>query len=164
LNTDLVIHVEPLEPDELDFLVKKEHKERAQYYQFFSIMMFLSFLIPFVGSWYRAYDGAPDAFSKTKFFLGAGILMSLSAGAVYYAYRRDLRKLRLDLRKHTKTIEVTHIKTKKYMPQNNSYHFYLQTTTRMSIEVSQAEFYRLNEGDEITIEYATHSKFYLGHY
>ena len=164
MTLELQRHNEPLEPDELDFLVKKEYKERAQYYQFFSIMMFLSFLIPYVGSWYRAYDGAPDAFSKTKFFLGAGILVSISAGSVYFAYLRDLRKLRLDIKNHTKTIEVTHIKSKKYMPQNNSYHFYLYSINRMSIEVSQTEFYALNEGDEITIEYATHAKFYLGHY
>jgi hypothetical protein len=159
-----LLHTEPLEADELRFLELKEEKERSQYYKVFSILMVVSFLFSFSGSWYRAYEGAPNAFSAVRFFLCTGILLSLSGGAVYFTYRRDLHKLQTDIKGKTKTIEITHIKYKKYMPQNKSYHFYLQTPNKMSIEVTQAEFYTLNEGDEVTIEYTTCSKFYLGHY
>ena len=161
---ELTLHTEPLEADELAFLEKKEQKERKQYYQAFSILMVMSFVFAFAGSWYRAYEGAPDAFSAVKFFFTAFVLLGLSGGAVYFTYKRDLQKLQTDLKDKTKTIEVTHVKSKKYMPQNKTYHFYLLTPNKMSIEVTQAEFYQLNEGDEVTIEYTTCSKFYLGHY
>lgn len=164
MSEDLIIHNEPLEADELTFLQKKEEKERAQYYKVFSILMVVSFLFSYAGSWYRAYEGAPNAFSLVKFFVCVVILLCLTGGAVYFTYRRDLHKLQMDIKNRTKTIEITHIKNKKYMPQNKTYHFYLESANRMSIEVSQAEFYELNEGDEVTIEYTSCSRHYLGHY
>lgn len=164
MRDELAIHTEPLENDEFDFLQKKEEKERSDYYKAFSILMFASFAFSFAGSWYRAYEGAPSAFSAVKFFVCVGILLLLSGGAVYFTYRRDLRKLQLDLKNRTKTIETTHIRNKRYMPQNKTYHFYLESLNRMSIQVTQAEFYALNIGDEVTIEYTSYSKFYLGHY
>jgi hypothetical protein len=159
-----LIHTEPLEADELTFLQKKEEKERAQYYKVFSILMVASFLFSFAGSWYRAYEGAPNAFSVVKFFVCVIILLGLSAGAVYFTYRKELHKLQMDIKRNTKTIEITHIKKKKYMPQNKSYHFYLESVNKLSIEVSRSDFYMLNEGDEVTIQYTTWSKYYLGHY
>ena len=70
----------------------------------------------------------------------------------------------MDLLAQVKVIEVNQITRKQYMPQNNTYYFYIQSPARLSIEVTQQDFYRLNEGDEVSIEYALHSKLYLGYF
>lgn len=61
-------------------------------------------------------------------------------------------------------IEKTHITEKKYMPQNDSYYFYLDSPTKLSIEVSQDDYRKLDIGDEINIEFGRYSKEYFGYY
>ena len=80
---EVVRYVEPLDSGELSFLLRKESKERNQYYKTFRILMIMSFTIPFAGAWYRAADGAPNALSTTKFFGAAGILLSISSISTY---------------------------------------------------------------------------------
>jgi hypothetical protein len=126
--------------------------------------MFLSFIIPFAAAWYRAYDGAPNAFSPAKFFAGAGVLLFISSFSTYVTYRVNLRKIQLDIRHKTKTIETSHITRKLYIGTKNSYHFYLDSKVKLSIEVSDSDYERMNEGDEVSIEYTTHSKQYLGYF
>ena len=143
---------------------KKESKERSQYYKVYQLLMFLSFIIPFAGAWYRAADNMPNAFSKSKFFFTAGILLSISTFATYLTYRINLRKVQLDIRDKTKTIEVSHITRKLYVAANDTWHFYIDSLVKMSIEVSSADYDRMDEGDEVCIEYTTHAKEYLGYF
>ena len=160
----LKIYTEPLDITELSFLHDKAGKEKKQYYKVYSMLMVLSFIIPFAGAWYRATDGSPNAFSPLKFFTTASILLGISTAGTWLSYRISLRKVRLDLMERVKVIEVNHITRKQYMPQTNTYYFYIESPTRLSIEVTQADFYRLHEGDEVSIEYAMHSKLYLGYF
>ncbi len=126
--------------------------------------MIMSFVIPFVGSWYRAFDGAPNAFSITHFYVTTAILLGISTAAIYTSYRYFLRKVQADIKYKTKTIEVCRIVRKQYMPQNNTYHIYIDARDKLSIEVSQAHFYDMNIGDEISLEFTTHSRLYLGYF
>lgn len=126
--------------------------------------MVMSFVIPFAGAWYRAMDDAPNAFSPIRFFAGVVVLLSISSAGTYISYRVNLKKIQHDLRQRTKTIEVSHITRKQYMPQNNTYFFYIDSPTRLSIEVSNGDFHRLNVGDEVNIEYTTFAKLYLGYF
>jgi len=157
-------YIEPLDENEVLFLEKKESKDRKQYYRVFRLLMFLSFIIPFAGAWYRAYDGAPNAFSATRFFFTAGVLLSISSVSTYLTYRVNLRKIQLDIHKRTKTIETSHITRKLHIPGKNSYHFYIDSGIRLSIEASAIDYERLHAGDEICIEYTTHSRQYLGYF
>lgn len=150
--------------DELIFLENKELKERGQYYKVYKWLMFLSFLFPFIGAWYRATEGAPNAFSMTRFFFSAALLLSISTIATYLSYRIYLRKVQLDLRFKTKTIERNHITRKLFVAPKKAYYFYIDSAIKMSIEVSFTDYELLKEGDEVSIEYATHSKFYLGYF
>lgn len=150
--------------DELIFLENKELKERGQYYKVFKWLMFLSFIFPFVSAWYRATEGAPNAFSLVRFFLSAGILLSISTIATYMSYSVYLKKVQLDLRYKTKTIERNHITRKLYVATKQAYYFYIDSAVKLSIEVSFSDYELLKEGDEVSIEYATHSKFYLGYF
>ena len=161
---ELIRYNEPLEYSELVFLEKKEAKERKVYYKVYRILMFMSFILPFAGAWYCAYDGAPNAFSPARFFLSAGILLFISSFSTYATYRINLRKIQLDIRDRTKTIEINHITRKLYVAAKNTYHFYTDSRIKLSIEVSADDFELMKEGDEVAIEYTTHSKMYLGYF
>lgn len=150
--------------DELQFLERKEQKERRQYYKVYRLLMVLSFIIPFAGAWYRAYEGAENAFSPIKFFVGVTVLMGLSTFSTWFTYRHNLRKVQMDLKHGTKTIETNHITRKMFVPTRKTYHFYIDSKIKLSIEVKGEDFQRLQEGDEVSIEYSTHSKQYFGYF
>jgi hypothetical protein len=164
VSFEIVRYNEPLKEGELSFLEKKEGKERRQYYVVFRILMIMSFVFPFIGSWYRAYEGAPNAFSYTRFFVSTIILLGISGFATYLSYRTYHRKMRLDIRDKTKTIETSRITKKVAIPAKKAYYFYTESKVKLSIEVSEEYYVSLNEGDEVSIEYTTHSQLYLGYF
>jgi hypothetical protein len=161
-----IIHyyVEPLDIGELRFLQKKEQHDRKQLYKVVRILLFLSFIIPFIVAWFRALNGAPNPFSYLGYFVTVIVLLGISGIGLYFAYRSSLQMVRRDVHRRTKTIEQTHITRKQYMPQNNTWYFYLDSPTRLSIEVDEADYNRLREGDELNIEYTTYAKLHLGYF
>lgn len=160
----LMRHNEPLEADEISFLRRKEARERKQFYKITRVLMILSFICPFVVAWFRAADGAANPFSYQTYFIGVIFLICFSGTGIYLSYRRTLYHIHNDLRSQTKTVERTHVTRKQFMPHNNSYHFYLDSPNKLSIEVSEADFHNIEQGDELNIEYATHSRHYLGYF
>lgn len=161
---ELVRYNEPLEADELAFLQKKERKDRGLYVKLIKWVMLFSFVCPFVVAWMRAFGGVEDPFGYDTYFLGVGFLLFFSGTGTYIVYYYNLRKVQSDIRHRTKTIERAHITRKQYMPHNNSYHFYIDSPNRLSIEVNAIDFHRLDKGDELSIEYTTYSKMYLGYF
>jgi len=157
-------YIEPLDTEELVFLQKKEHEDRSSLYKVVRILLVLCFFIPFVIAWFRAADGAENPFSYLTYFVGVLALLLLSFVGVYVSYRSNLQQVRRDIAHRTKTIEQTHIARKQYMPQNNTWYFYLDSPTRLSIEVSEADYNLFSEGDELNIEYTTYSKLHLGYF
>ena len=160
----LVRYNEPLEAEELSFLKKKEQKERGQYYKLIKWLMIFSFLCPFVIAWLQAMEGMENPFSYRSYFVGVFYLMCFSGGGTYFVYYFNLRKVQSDIHHKTKTIERAHITRKQFMPHNNTYHFYIDAPSRLSIEVTAIDFNRLDKGDELSIEYTTYSKIYLGYF
>lgn len=164
MNHEVLRYQEPLEPSELDFLRRKVAQDRKQFYKVLRVLLILCFVCPFIVAWIRALVGAPNPFSYTFYFLGVGFLLIFSGTTAYISYYYFLRKTELDLRSNQKIIERTHITGKRYMPQTNSFHFYLDSPTRLSIEVSEPDYLALEEGDEVNIEYTSVSKMYLGYF
>ena len=164
MSTEIQKYVEPLNANELGFLAQKEARERKVYFKIFRILMIFSFGGPFIGSWYRAYEGAANAFSYSKFFFSTGVLLAISSLATYISYRFNLRKIQKDLKYKTKTVDLHHITKKLFVQQNNTYYFFLDSHIRLSIEVSAADYALLKEGDEVSIEYATCSREYPGYF
>lgn len=160
----LEIYIEPMEAEEIAFLKKKVRREGRIYYKVLTGLMVLSFLIPFAGSWYSAYEGAPNAFSKLRYFSSATVLLCLSFAGVWVSYKVNLKRIIKDLRQRTKTIECARITRKTYMPHNNTYFFYIDSPNKLSIEVDEAFYRRMNVGDEVNIEYTTNARYYLGYY
>ncbi len=164
MKRQLIRHKEPLNAEERTFLRKKEWRERKQFLKVIRAMLLLCFLIPFLFSWYRAIEDVPDPFSYSYYFLGVLILVCFSGTIVWVVYSSNLRKLQTDIRKNKKTVEQVRITRKQYMKVNNTFYFYLNSPVKLSIEVSAEDYSRMEEGDEINIEYTPESKFYLGYY
>lgn len=164
MSLELVKYREPLSSEELSFLVRKEEKERKQFYKIIRVFMILSFVCPFVVAWFKALAGADDPFSVVAYFFGVLFLMCFSGLGIYWSYYHNLRKLQMDIRGGMKTIERVFIIRKQYMPLNNAFFFYLSSAVKLSIEVNEFDYRRLNKGDEINIEYAGFSRIYLGYF
>jgi hypothetical protein len=164
MPVELIRHQEPLNEDELFFLKKKLSRERSQYFKLIRILMILCFVCPYLIALGRAVEGAPDAFSYKVYFLGVFFLLAFSGVGVYFAYYNNLRKVRSDIRHKTKTIERAHIVRKQYMSQNNCFYFYIDSPNKLSIEVNELDYNRLDTGDEVNIEYTSVSRIYLGYY
>lgn len=164
MATALVRYLEPLAADERAFLMRREAKERHQLFKAFSTLMPICFIVPFATAWGNALLGVPNPFSYSGYFSGVAILLLLTFGGMAVAYRSSLYLLRLDLHHNTKTIERVTITRKYFMRQTNTCHFYLDSRIKLSVEVSADFFERLAEGDELNIEYATHSKIYFGYF
>jgi hypothetical protein len=160
----LIRYNEPLEHEEIAFLQRKEVRERKQFYKVIRVLMLLCFICPFVVAWFRAADGAENPFSYQAYFVGVVFLLCFSGTGVYIAYRRSLHQLHADLRNQTKTVERTHVTRKQFMPHNNTFHFYLDSPNKLSIEVSETDFHNTEQGDELNIEYTTYSRQYLGYF
>jgi len=164
VSTELQRYTEPLDAGELMRLEKRASADKSNYYRVFQLLMLLSFIIPFAGAWYRAYDGAENAFSPFKYFSAAGVLLSLSSVSVYIAYRTYLHKVQLDIRDRTKTIERNHITKKLHLRSKDAYYFYIDSAIKLSIEVKHEDYLLMDVGDEVCIEYTSHSKEYLGYF
>jgi len=156
--------LEPMNTEELGFLRKKEARERNMYYKVYRILMLMSFIFPFAGAWYQAYEGAENVFSPFRYFFIVGILLGISSLAVFVSYRHNMRHLQKDIKQCTKTIETIHVVRKTYIANTKSYYFYIDSRVKLSIEVSEADFFRFGEGDEMNVEYATYSKEFLGYF
>lgn len=164
MSLELVTYREPLNRDEVSFLRRKEEKDRRQIYRIMRVFLMLCFIVPFIVAWFRAFAGQNNPFSFGYYFLGVLFLACFSFAGIYWGYYHNLRRVQLDLKYRTKTVERTFITRKQYMPANNSYFFYLSSAVKLSIEVEEQDYRRLEKGDEVSIEYTTFSKMYLGYF
>jgi hypothetical protein len=98
------------------------------------------------------------------FFTSAGTFLLLSLVALWSTYRLYLRKVKDDIAAGTKIIEKARITRKQYMPRNNTFFFYINSAIRICIEVNEEVYRNRKIGDEVCIEYTTHSKLYLGYF
>ena len=164
MSAQTAYYTEAMAPDELDFLVRKAGRERRQYRRVYAIFIVVSFVAPYVGAWYRVTELEPMTFSYPRFFTAAGILLFISTVSVGVSYRRNLRQLQRDIREQQKIIYITHVTRKVQVPGNTTFHLYLDSHVKLSIEVSAADYLHYNEGDEVSIEFALNSKEYLGYF
>jgi len=155
---------EPLQDDERAFLQRRIQQDSALFLKVLKIVMVFCFLLPFAMAWGTAIQGKPNPFSFERYFIGVGVLLCITAIAAAAAYRSNLYLLRRDVKENVKTIEPCIIIRKYAMNATGKYFFYLATRTRLSIEVSAADFENFDLGDEINIEYASYSKSYFGYF
>ncbi len=158
------IKIEPLEEDELAFIQKRNEKESKAYVLGMNMVLIASVAIPFVVALiYKIRFQRTDIMIQA-FLYALCITLSFSAIVSFFSYRRSLFDIRKDLKEKTKIVESSLITEKKFMPLNNTWHFYLDNAFKYSIEVSEDDFHRFHVNDEINIEYSTYSKEYFGYY
>lgn len=168
---------EPMNESELSFLKKKEEKEKRLFIRTVRNLSVLFIIIPcclgiIMESLKRSGDTPAMAAIREKedphvylyYFFGMLFLLLVVGIVSFVSYSRTLKKLSKDIRIGRKTVEETTVSRKMFIESNNTYHFYLNSTFRLSIEVSKEDYENYAEGDEINIEYSSYSKNYFGYF
>ena len=168
---------EPMNESELSFLRQKEEKEKRMFTRTVRNLSVMFIIVPcclgiIMESIKRRQDTPDMAAFRDKqdphvylyYFIGMLFLLVLVAIGSYVSYNRTLKQLLRDIRLGNKTIEQTAIYRKQFVESNNTYHFFLRSTFKLSIEVSEEDYSNYDEGDEINIEYSTYSKNYFGYF
>jgi hypothetical protein len=167
---------ESMNDSELSFLKTKEEKEKRTFFRTVRILLVLSIVPCCLGIIMESIKRSSDPPEMTKlreqedphvylyYFFGMIFLLLLVAVGSYIAYYRSLGRLHKDILLNRKTIENAAISRKQFVNSNNTYHFFLRSTFKLSIEVSKEDYEAYEEGDEINIEYSTHSRVYFGYF
>ena len=158
------IKIDPLEADEFDFIQRKYEKESKAFLYGMNLLLIGTVSIPcIVGLVYYIKFKQTDLMLKA-FLYALIITVVLFSIVCFLSYMKNLYEIKKDISQKTKTVESVIITEKKYMAMNNTYHFYITSKYKYTIEVSEEDFPRFSVGDEVNIEYATHSKEYFGYY
>jgi hypothetical protein len=158
----------PLNIDELEFIQRRYRSESKIYMRAMNVLLVLGTLAPLAFCIFLIFSRPSKELSMSVlynvFFVGFIFMMLFVGFIAFVSYRVKLLAYHRDKIKKQKVVELTNIKQKKYMKLNDTYHFYLNSPTKYTIEVSPADFEKYQLGDEISIEYAQYSKEYFGYY
>ena len=158
------IFIEPLDDDEIFFVTKKYEKVSKEYLRIMNLFLIASGVIPLILA-----IGFGIVFNDIRMFYRI-FTISLVSLIIFFCiisvifYFIQLYAVYKDNKFKTKTLEQCIITKKNYIQINNSFHFYINSDVKYSIEVSENDFNMFNLGDEINIEYTTFSKEFLGYY
>lgn len=163
---------EPLETEELAYLEKHAVRQRKTFlrvvhYIFLGLALLMTALYTLANFTYdpAAIDDKTDTPLSPGFVLQvtAGIMLLFAAilGLLYYF---TILSLFREIRKGYKIVEQAFITEKKYMSQTATYHFYLNSRIKKSIEVSRKDYDFYDVNDELNIEYSPESHLFFGYY
>lgn len=92
------------------------------------------------------------------------VLSFLFLVAVWVAYGKAIKPLKLDVASGLKLVERSTITRKQQVKSSGVGYFYLTSTFKLSIEVTALDFEQFQVGDEINLEFSRHAKVYFGYY
>ncbi len=171
------IYEESMNDSELHYLQQERDKEKKVLVRTVRAITFIFVILPCclglfmeyisrraqTAEWVRIREEEePHAYAL--YILGMFVLLILVALIAYYAYTRSLKKLVRDINTGNKTVERTTVTRKQFIPTNETYHLYLGSRAKLSIEVTQQEFEHYEAGDEINIEYSSYARVYFGYF
>jgi len=158
----------PLNTDELEFIERRYRSESKIYMRAMNVLLALGVLAPLVFCVILIFSQGEEDLSMNAlynvFFIGLIAMMIFVGLIAIVSYRVKLLAYYKDRRHKQKLVEFTYVKQKKYMSLNDTYHFYLESPNKYTIEISPTDFEKWQLGDEICIEYAQYSKEYFGYY
>jgi hypothetical protein len=162
-------YIEKLSENELAFLKQKAQKQERTFRKLLRVLLLGSMLISFAGAWENIHNdnkvfNTETVFSWENYFITLIILSVFFLIAMGFSRNTELSKINKDIRQQKKIIERVIIERKTFLPHNNTFHFYLNSLHKLSIEVEEEDFALLEEGDEISIEYAQNSGVYFGYF
>lgn len=157
---------EPMTEKEVSFIQKTYRHESRIYLKTMNFLLVIGVFSPMALCLIVLFGKEVPTWRQMAIMYAVGLVFMLFfVGMIaVVSYRLKVRNYSRDNAALMKTIEKTHIKQKKAMPQNHSYHFYLDSPVQYTIEVSANDFDRWEIGDELNIEYAKHSKEYFGYF
>ena len=158
------IRMEALSNDEINFLSVKQEKERRTFYFGMKLMLIVCLIMPLFVATIIHFEDKPVLSFKEAYWYAQITMVLMFIFVMMATYTRKLLFINLDLKHQQKMIESVEILQKKFMPQNQSFHFYIKSQIKLSIEVTQNDFLKFVEGDEINIEYSKYSKEYFGYF
>lgn len=163
----------PFEPDELAFIQKKLQNGQQSLWTVMRSLMIIGIIIPvFTMIIFKSLGPENELQAKIwkeefpdYYYLIAAIAIVVIIGAAgYYSYWSTVRKVAKDFKSGEKVVERTTIMRKVFMAGNKTFHFYLSSTEKLSIEVEMADYQLYRVGDEINIEYSLYAKEYFGYF
>ena len=140
------------------------HEYSYLYYRIFNGCMVVCFAVPYIFAWYRVSENDKLAFSMLRYFLITTALLILLILSLYIAYKAKYKTLEKDVALRTKEVATYSITKKVKINHSNKCYFYVESPVILSFEVSEKDFNAFGLGDQINIEYATHSLEYLGYF
>ncbi|KAA5536556.1 hypothetical protein F0919_02490 [Taibaiella lutea] len=168
---------EPMEAAELSFLQEKAIKEKRLLARVIRNLSVIFVIIPCcmgitleslkrseLTPMLREIEDKNDPDFVWNYIIAMIVLLLVVAISSAVYYRRTLWKLTKDIKRNLKSVEQAVIERKQHISSNDSYHFFIDSKTKLSIEVSKDDFEKFDEGDEINIEYSTYSKIYFGYF
>ena len=156
---------EAMGEDELAFIQRKHDKESAAYlYTMNRMLLFIVFIPAGIAMFFAVARSLQWQGILHIYIVGFIALFIFFALVSILSYFHKLHKYKMDLKHKTKIVEQAIIKSCQYMPHNNTWHFYLLSQTKLSIEVSEEDFQSQVPGDEINIEYSQYAKEYFGYF
>jgi hypothetical protein len=168
---------EQMEPSEFSFLQNKALKEKRMLVRVVRNLSVIFIIIPCcigitleslkraeLTPALREIENRNDPYFVRNYIIGMIVLLLIVAISSAVYYYRTLWKLTRDIKRNLKSIEQAIIERKQHIDSNGSYHFFINSKTQLSIEVSKEDFGKFEEGDEINIEYSTYSKIYFGYF
>lgn len=163
------IYQEAMSVSELAFLKKKASKEEHAFQRILKIMLFGAVIISFAGAWKNIQKegkvfNTETIFSWENYFITLIILSFIFWISIRFSRSTELTKIKKDIRQKTKIVERVLITRKTFLPHNNTFHFYLNSLQKLSIQVEEQDFMTLSEGDEINIEYSKNAGIYFGYF
>lgn len=163
------IYQEAMSVSELAFLKKKASKEEHVFQRILKTMLFGAVIISFAGAWKNIQKegkvfNTETIFSWENYFITLIILSFIFWISIRFSRSTELTKIKKDIRQKTKIVERVLITRKTFLPHNNTFHFYLNSLQKLSIQVEEQDFMSLSEGDEINIEYSKNAGIYFGYF
>ncbi len=167
-------HKVPLEKQELEYLVKMKEEDTAGLVKTMKYLVLFIVIICIIAAigMYVIIRLSPDTFVNrgealpnilvSVLKLALLLLFAVAAGS-YYSYNKTLRKVIKDMRGGEKTIEPCTVIRKFQSPQNDTWHVYITSVVRLSVEVTADEYAMLEEGSKINLEYSPYSKVFFGY-
>ncbi len=159
-----VLCTEKLEDDEAAFIILKYQKASKDYLRIMNLFLVSCGFFPLLmGVIFSVIAGDLNVFLQVFVTSLVSLIFFFIVVASIYYYLFLFRKY-LDAQRQTKTIERCLILEKKSLSMNRTFHIYINSKMKYSIEVSENDFHQYEIGDEINIEYSTYDKEYLGYF
>ncbi len=171
-----MIYQEKMDKEELQFLLKKYRKDRTSFLNTFRSILLFFLLVPGAGGIFMEMyhrknhperyqpEDLQNAYFYLTYVVATIIIVILICLTAWWVYQRGLLQLVRDIKAGQKMIEQTVITRKTHFSSTNTFHFYLKSTRKLSIEVNGEDYNKFQEEDEINIEYAPHSGVYFGYF